>query len=921
MSLKIKPSAWEIRKILLEILTYIPNATPADFSRVVPVNFIDGATYYDGSNSNYHAEPGWYYGTPNPPFDNDFYNPVDDETAQTLNESRRIAILINEIHHEIYGGESPEESSYVGEGGLVTLIEDVFDYYQQEAVANDFDFLLETLDNLESNLLDALLNFSEKFGGIVGNIEDALSDFFEAATDWNAPAPRRRRRRDPLALDLDGDGVESTALGAWGGVFFDHDNDGVKEGTGWVNADDGLLVLDRNANGTIDSGRELFGDNTQLEAGGFAANGLEALADLDSNHDGQIDINDSAYADLRVWQDSNQDGISQSQELKTLEELNIASISTTDNGSGSTQNGNLVTHTSTFTYDDGSVGQSADFGLAASAFYTKFKEPIVLTGTDAERANVHGAGRVRNFRNAAARSPALATKLDNYSAATTREEQQAQLGGLLAAWAETSDMPSMMQRAADNGYIINFTFGDLGRNTSDVSEYFRSLSNAADASTSLVRYDDVGAPTVDGIPYVPGLRDPAQVTEGFHRNQSGAYQDWIRKLSILERFNGREFIDFDSLTKTAQNNNIRPTLRSLTDSLLPSGFGLINVTIRQERLDLLQQAYDSLEQSVYDSLIFQTRFDKYIDDISLQIVDGSLELDFSAMEAHLKEDVALNNDVGVSELFEFIDAVDEKLTTWDYKAVFSPEYFQTLNLSETQRSEQLQIEVLGQDIRELQITNASDNIILGNHFDNALTVMAGNSSLDGGAGNDSLTAHANANNSLKGGAGNDVLGLTEATYRYRIRRRRYGTRYHSAEHSNTFEGGTGDDVINGLRGADTYKYNLGDGHDTITDLGGADKLVFGVGVEADDLWFERATNDLEITLFNSGDSITVKDWYSSNSNKIETIKLNSGEALMNNQLDQLVQAMATFGVPAAGTTELSGQIENEIAPVIAASWG
>ncbi|MDD0943608.1 calcium-binding protein [Xylella fastidiosa subsp. multiplex] len=60
--------------------------------------------------------------------------------------------------------------------------------------------------------------------------------------------------RDPLALDLDGDGIETT--GSDGRVIlFDHDADGVKTGTGWLKPDDGWLVLDRNGNGTIDSGR------------------------------------------------------------------------------------------------------------------------------------------------------------------------------------------------------------------------------------------------------------------------------------------------------------------------------------------------------------------------------------------------------------------------------------------------------------------------------------------------------------------------------------------------------------------------------------------------------------------------------------------------------------------------------------------
>ena len=66
---------------------------------------------------------------------------------------------------------------------------------------------------------------------------------------------------DPLALDLDGDGVETIAPNGYSGALFDHNNDGIKTATGWIKGDDGLLVRDLNGNGAIDNGAELFGDS------------------------------------------------------------------------------------------------------------------------------------------------------------------------------------------------------------------------------------------------------------------------------------------------------------------------------------------------------------------------------------------------------------------------------------------------------------------------------------------------------------------------------------------------------------------------------------------------------------------------------------------------------------------------------------
>lgn len=94
--------------------------------------------------------------------------------------------------------------------------------------------------------------------------------------------------RSPLVLDLDGDGVETTALvkGAYAGVHFNLDAKGLAEQTGWVGKDDGLLVRDMDGDGKITSGRELFGNHTLLKNGKEAANGFEALKELDSNNDG-----------------------------------------------------------------------------------------------------------------------------------------------------------------------------------------------------------------------------------------------------------------------------------------------------------------------------------------------------------------------------------------------------------------------------------------------------------------------------------------------------------------------------------------------------------------------------------------------------------------------------------------------------------
>ncbi|MET3654899.1 lipase family protein, partial [Dyella japonica] len=183
------------------------------------------------------------------------------------------------------------------------------------------------LDHIGSDLREQLAklksSLSDAFNIFLSQLELAANAIVQGNT-------YRIQRYDPLALDLDGDGKVSTrAEDNWTGVLFDHNGDGIRTASGWVAGNDGLLVRDLNGNGLIDSGRELFGDQTLLRSGQFAANGFDALADLDDNGDGVIDANDAAFGSLRVWRDLNGDGISQANELFTLDDLGIVSLSLT----------------------------------------------------------------------------------------------------------------------------------------------------------------------------------------------------------------------------------------------------------------------------------------------------------------------------------------------------------------------------------------------------------------------------------------------------------------------------------------------------------------------------------------------------------------------------------------------------------------
>jgi len=124
-----------------------------------------------------------------------------------------------------------------------------------------------------------------------------------------------------LVLDLDGDGVQLTSVSE--GTSFDLLASGSRVRTAWISGGDALLAMDRNGNGRIDDGSELFGNAT---AGGSFPDGFAALAALDENGDGRIDASDSAFDSLLLWRDLNHDGRSTPDELSTLADFGIVEI-------------------------------------------------------------------------------------------------------------------------------------------------------------------------------------------------------------------------------------------------------------------------------------------------------------------------------------------------------------------------------------------------------------------------------------------------------------------------------------------------------------------------------------------------------------------------------------------------------------------
>jgi Ca2+-binding RTX toxin-like protein len=256
------------------------------------------------------------------------------------------------------------------------------------------------------------------------------------------------KRRDPLIFDLDGDRMVLTSLDD-SSAYFDLDGDGFREHVAWTRGGDGLLVYDRNGNGSIDDGSELFGSGyRETDAGGVQSRGTEGfddLARLDSNDDGVIDAADAEYGALQIWIDADGDALTGAGELHTLASLGIVSISVTPvrpNNLDEPLDSSLVTWMSTATTADGAVLRVYDAFLAVDSYDTVEIVDTVIPDDFATLPFLIGSGTLSDLDVAMARDPALEEMVRAFAALTPAEasEIEERVQAILLRWTGADDI-------------------------------------------------------------------------------------------------------------------------------------------------------------------------------------------------------------------------------------------------------------------------------------------------------------------------------------------------------------------------------------------------------------------------------------------------------------------------------------------------
>ncbi|MGH8624470.1 MAG: calcium-binding protein [Gammaproteobacteria bacterium] len=624
---------------------------------------------------------------------------------------------------------------------------------------------------------------------------------------WLEPFNNAKKLISPIVLDLDGDGIETKDL--QNGVFFDHDANGFAQQSGWVRPDDGLLAWDRNNDGQINDGRELFGSGTLLRNGSNAANGFAALDDLDNNRDGKIDAHDAAWASLRVWKDTNGDAHTDAGELLSLADAGIQSVGTSyKNSTAIDAQGNEHRQVGSYTRTDGSTATATDVWFDENAAISHANEEVAVSADIAALPDAAGYGIVYSLHQAMARdsSGALKTLVQSFVAETDPDARRGLVEQILLKWTGS---------------------------------------------------------------------------EGISPQSRGGYIDG-GKLTVLETFAGQTWS------------------YNWGGAWYPGQVG-------PSAAAALTSAYDNLVEQVYGQLVAQSHLQDLWSRITLRWDEPtqSLKADLSAVVTELQSRLTADPLAGKALLGEFARSVhalqaEQLLNFPAFREVFA-----------AQGADRAW--ALDSGGKTVMTGTAGNDTLFGASAGDAIQGGAGSDTVSGSGGNDVVYGD-EGDDILAGGFGNDILD--------------------GGAGNDTLNGGGGDVVWWATNGNDTYLFGRGSGQDTITDYdttaaGDVDTIVFKPGISPGDISINRSGNDLVLSINDTSDQLTVKDYFYGETNlytvswlstkelnpyKIEKIKFADGtvwnyEDLMSETINGTGGAGSLYGYD--GNDQLNGLDGND----------
>ncbi|MDQ7730564.1 calcium-binding protein, partial [Halomonas sp. SpR8] len=716
------------------------------------------------------------------------------------------------------------------------------------------------IDTVVDDINSALEPLSQALDDVFGKLSDFINndlanwDPFGLSPDADdLPSfDQAERKASPIVIDLDGDGLET--LSREDGIHFDHDGNGLAEKSGWVAADDGMLVRDLNDNGQIDSGRELFGDQTLLKNGNRATNGFEALAELDSNGDGQVDAEEVDQQGVLIWRDASGDGKAQEDELLSFAEAGLASVAidyrnvieVDGQGNDILQRGEAQT-------ESGETREAADIWFAIDPQDTQLVERLTLSDTVVALPDIAAFGKVFDLHQAMMRDPILESLVQQFVDADSDVTRQALLEPLIYQWTGAADTDPNSRDEYGHVYID------------------------ARKVVALEALVGRGYDSGQGGNFVQGLQAANILEAQFARFESYVHGQLLMRSDFRDVFNTLTLtIEFDgsSLRPALDTTVFASSLRGLVDA--GRGDEVVNIikviqdadsysTPLKEvtealRLDAALVPWlerTAMTGTAKDDIVKGTRNDDWIDGREgNDRLEGGVGNDTYHYDLGDGSDI-INDTGGLDTLAFGVGITQDDLTvTRDATNLFITlpdgaggsatlrleRVFDTENNLRSTAIERFTF-ADGNDVGVEQLieqidqkATEEDDRLYGFDGDDHFDGLEGNDRIVGGAGNDVLIG-GEGNDTLRGGAGNDRLF-----------------------------GGNGDDALEGGSGADTYYFAAGWGVDRINNYarGGdsaKDVIRFADDIIPGDIVVRRSGNDLLLTREGSADRIQVANYF------------------------------------------------------------
>ena len=730
-------------------------------------------------------------------------------------------------------------------------------------------------------LQELLETLAEKLG------RKAAADFWDSQADKASETPNL----DPLVLDLSGDGFKPTSLDK--GVHFDLDGNGFAERINWIQGDDALLVLDKNGDGMINDGNELFGDRYRLANGKLARFGFEALMEQDTNGDKVIDDKDANYSRLQVWQDVNQNGISEKEELRSLSQAGVAAIQL--NYQKSQLGGHeevIFGNSAKFIKTNGETGDATEYWVKKRGYDTKILNDIVIPLEVRFLPNVAGSGNMPSLHRAMAMDVTgqLKDKVGRFILSRDVVERRQLVESILIQMAGAQNTASNSRGTAMDAKQLQVIEALLGRDytgTSGANPHASSASILKDLYQKMVDYyyyAMMSSSHLSGVaPLIQVKEDKVidlellkSVLPGYLKVKDGIQLgDVAGYLKHMENQGISGYQDFKTYFGSMSHDYLKAIMIGAGEVVMGSDKGESLQATEKQAFVMASGGDDNVQGdkqnnileggSGNDKLYGGAGDDTYIFDLghgkdTISDNDGLSTIRFGAGIA--LADLQVSHPVNDSWSAVLTNTkTGDSITFSNFR--FSASY-RNLKLVFSDGTE-LGVSDEGSPFRTLYGTSESE--YLSSPINN-LTIYAGagNDTLNGSSGSDKLYGD-KGNDELNGGDGNDLL-----------------------------DGGSGNDKLYGGAGDDTYIFDLGHGKDTISDYEGLSTIRFGEGISPEKLRLAKSDNwNLSLTL--GDDQLILNNYFYSSSYR--NVRLEFSDKRTATVNDQLM----TLDVKAAPVSE------------------